>query len=75
MLYETTMTPYEVLTDVEQWLLQTGLLPSVNSLTGLSGEDRFLHPKIEDLIYEDHGYWANCSKWSLYHYAKDQLNK
>ena len=75
MIYETTMTPYEVLTDVEEWLIKQNLLPSINDLSGLIGEDKFLHHKIEDLIYEDHGYWANCSKWSLYHYAKDQLNK
>jgi hypothetical protein len=75
MTYETTMTAYEVLTDVEEWLLKQNLLPSINDLSGLSGEDVFLHQKIEDLINEDHAYWANCSKWSLYNYAKDQLNK
>jgi hypothetical protein len=74
MLYETTMTPYELLTDVEEWLIKQNLLPSINDLSGLSGEDKFLHNKIEDLINDDCGYWANCSKWSLYHYAKDSLN-
>ena len=56
MIYETTMTPYELLTDVEEWLIKQNLLPSINDLSGLIGEDKFLHHKIEDLIYEDHGY-------------------
>jgi len=75
MTYKTTMTAYEVLTDVEEWLLKQNLLQSINTIGGLSGEDIFLHNKIEDLINDNHAYWANCSKWSLYNYAKDQLNK
>ena len=69
------MTPDELLTHVEEWLLKENLLPSINNIGGLECEDIALHNKIEDLINDDVGYWANCSKWSLYNYAKDLINK
>jgi hypothetical protein len=75
MLYETTYTPAELFTHVEEWLLRENLLPSINDIGGLTGEDIAIHNKIEDLINDDCGYWANCSKWSLYNYAKEQVNK
>jgi hypothetical protein len=75
MNYETTLTAADVLDDVELWLIKQDLLPSINSVYGLHGQDVAIYEKIEDLINEDHAYWANCSKWSLFNYAKDQVLK
>ena len=59
MLYETTYTPEELFTHVEEWLLRENLLPSINDIGGLTGEDIAIHNKIEDLINDDCGYWAH----------------
>ena len=75
MQYTTTLTPTEVLDDVELWLLKENLLPSINSAYGLHGQDKLIYEIIEDQIKEDHAYWANCSKWSLFDYAKNLSNK
>ena len=75
MKYETTLTADQVLDDVELWLIKQDLLPSINSTCGLHGQDVAIYEKIEDLIKEDHSYWANCSKWSLFDYAKNQVLK
>jgi hypothetical protein len=75
MEYQTTLTIDDVLTDVEEWLLKQNLLPSINDIGGLTCEDKTLYHQIEDLIKQDHAYWANCSKWSLYDHAKTLINK